>query len=261
MILWRQEQKSHVGWDEPWLGTNEHPTPASQWPRSQPGTSARQSQSCRCTQVGSRGVEALGAQTPRSPSCSAERCRGGTCIPVSQSLSAGGPAAGRGGRAGTSHPEIQQGTRFLGLNPHPAGALTHWGPPSLKVLLPSPVCSWSRAGTHHMDNVEGEDLDAAHNSRERADDGGEDSQAADAEEEILGRSGVSCGHPESVAGCVAAPPFPSESPTLSATRMLRQSGLGNMVSISLCRLQDTGRCSERAWQQTHKSLSWGQGTP
>lgn len=33
------------------------------------------------------------------------------------------------------------------------------------------------------------------------------------------------------------------SPTLSATRMLRQSGLGNMVSISLCWLQEAGACS------------------
>jgi len=43
--------------------------------------------------------------------------------------------------------------------------------------------------------------------------------------------------------------------------MLRQSGLGNMVSISLCRLQEAGSGSERGWQQTHESLSWGQGTP
>lgn len=114
-----------------------------------------------------------------------------------------------------------------------------------------------------MDDVEGEDLDAAHNSRERADDGGEDGQAADAEEEILGRSGVSCGRLQSMVGCAAAPQgalAPPGSPTLSATRMLRQSGLGNMVSISLCWLQEAGRGSERAWQQTHESLSWGQGT-
>lgn len=51
------------------------------------------------------------------------------------------------------------------------------------------------------------------------------------------------------------------SPTLSATRMLRQSGLGNMVSISLCWLQEAGGGSKRAWQQTHESFSWGQGTP
>lgn len=55
-------------------------------------------------------------------------------------------------------------------------------------------------------------------------------------------------------------PLAPRSPTLSATRMLRQLGLGNMVSISLCRLQDVGCGSEWAWQQTHKSLSWGQGT-
>lgn len=60
------------------------------------GTSAHPSRSCRCTQVGSRGVAALEAQTPRSPSCSAERCQVGTCIPMSQSSSAVGPAAGRG---------------------------------------------------------------------------------------------------------------------------------------------------------------------
>ena len=115
-----------------------------------------------------------------------------------------------------------------------------------------------------MDNVEGEDLDAAHNSRECADDGGEDGQAADTEEEVLGRSGVSCGCPQSMAGCTAAPQgalAPPGSPTLSATRMLRQLGLGNMVSISLCRLQEAGGGSERAWQQIHESLSWGQGTP
>lgn len=42
--------------------------------------------------------------------------------------------------------------------------------------------------------------------------------------------------------------------------MLRQLGLGNMVSISLCWLQEAGGGSERAWQQTHESLSWGQET-
>lgn len=42
--------------------------------------------------------------------------------------------------------------------------------------------------------------------------------------------------------------------------MLRQLGLGNMVSISLCWLQEAGGGSERAWQQTHVSLSWGQET-
>lgn len=120
---------------------------------------------------------------------------------------------------------------------------------------PHPVCCWARAGTHHMDDVEGEDLDAAHNGGECADDGGEDGQAADAEEQVLGRSGVSRGHR------VAAPWAPPASPTLSATRMLRQSGLGYMVSISLCRLQEAGGGSERVWQQTHRSLSWGQGMP
>ena len=115
-----------------------------------------------------------------------------------------------------------------------------------------------------MDDVKGQDLDAAHNSRERADDGGEDSQAADAEEEILGRSRVSCRCPQSMAGWMApsqGAPGPPGSPTFSATRMLQQSGLGNMVSISLCWLQEAGRGSEWAWQQTHESLSWGQGTP
>lgn len=114
----------------------------------------------------------------------------------------------RGGRAGTPCPEIQQGMHIPGCNPHLAEARScpgNPGTPSLGALLPSPICSWARAGTHHMDNVEGEDLDAAHNSRECADDGGEDGQATDAEEEVLGRSGVSRGCPQSMVGCTATP--------------------------------------------------------
>lgn len=66
-----------------------------------------------------------------------------------------------------------------------------------------------------------------------------------------------------MAGCAAASQGALVSPwssTLSATRMVRQLGLGNMVSISLCWLQEAGGGSERAWQQTHVSLSWGQET-
>lgn len=155
------------------------------------GTSVHRSQSCRCTQVGSRGVVALGARTHRSPSCSAERCRVGTCIPTSQSSSVVGPAAGRGEK-GELRPPAQRSSKGCAswalictwLRPNPA-----LGPPQPGSTVPHP---WARAGTHHVDNVKGEDLDAAHDSGERADDGGEDGQATDTEEEILGSSGVSC---------------------------------------------------------------------
>lgn len=170
-----------------------------------PGTSARRSRSCRCTRVGNRAVAAPGARTPRSPSCSAERCRGGTCIPASRSSSAGGPAAGTGGRAG--NPPDRNPARDACPGPLSTPSL---GPgPSLAPWdHPSPVYCWARAGTHHMDNVEGEDLDAAHDGGERADDGGEDGQAADAEEQVLGRSGVSRGH----RGARRGPPRPPGPP-------------------------------------------------
>lgn len=115
-----------------------------------------------------------------------------------------------GGRAGTPCPWIQhprgcasQALTRSQLGPGPALAP---GAPSPRAQLPSPVCCRrAGAGPHHVDDVEGEDLDAAHDSGERADDSGEDGQAADAEEEVLGRSGESCGCWRSTAGCAAAP--------------------------------------------------------
>lgn len=106
-MLRRQEQKSHTGWDKPSLGAHGPPALPASLPA---GTSARPSRSCRCTQVGSRGAVALGAQTPRSPSCSAERCQVGTCIPMSQSSSAVGPAAGRGEK-GELRPPAQRSSK------------------------------------------------------------------------------------------------------------------------------------------------------
>lgn len=104
-------------------------------PHSQPRTSVRLSQSCRCTRAGSRGGVAPGAQTPRSPSCSAEECWGGTCIPASQSSSAGGPAAGRGEEAELGPPVQRSSKGFTSqavirtwLGPGPA--LAPQGPPA-----------------------------------------------------------------------------------------------------------------------------------
>jgi len=84
----------------------------------------------------------------------------------------------------------------LGLGSHP-GAPPAWE-----------RCTGGQGGTHHVDDVEGEDLDAADNGGERADDGGEDSQAADAEEEILGEERGELRAPAERGGCAAAPRGP-----------------------------------------------------
>lgn len=47
--------------------------------------------------------------------------------------------------------------------------------------------------------------------------------------------------------------------TLRARRTLRQSGLGYMVRVSPCGMQDGGGGSGRLWQQMHEFFSWGWG--
>lgn len=135
----RAEKPRQVGQALPG-GKQPPPAPTPRWPRStspapsqEHPTSARPSRSCRCIQAGSRGGVALGGQTPRSPSCFAERCRGGTYIPASRSSSAGGPAAGKGEEKELGLP-IQRSSNVSRALIHtqlgPGHALAPWAPPA-----------------------------------------------------------------------------------------------------------------------------------